>query len=94
MANLKRRLRGIKTRPARPEQPGNDINQDNESGPGWATAATSPRILETGGPRRANLGMTGPNNVRYTPLAFAASTTNRQLALLAARKPKQLALFH
>ncbi len=85
MANIKRRLRGIKSQAPRPRpflsQPGNDINQENESGPGWATAATSPRLLKTGGPRRANLGMTGPNNVRYTPLAFAASTTNKQLAL-------------
>ena len=80
MSNIKRRLRGIKTRPIE-TQPGNDISQENESGPGWATAATSPLLLETGGPRRSNLGMTGPNKTRFTPLAFAASLTNRQLAL-------------
>ncbi len=62
-------------------QPGNDISQENESGPGFATAATSPRLVETGGPIRANLGMTGPNHTRFTPLAFSASTTNKQLAL-------------
>ncbi len=79
MANPKRRIRGIKTRPVI-TQPGNDISQSNESGPGFASAATSPRIVKTF-PHRPNLGMTGPNNIRYTPLAFAASLTNRQLAL-------------
>jgi len=75
MAKLKRRfLRGIKT------EPGNDISQINESGPGWATAATSPAILR-GRAMRPNLGMTGPTQTRYTPLAFAASSTNKQLAL-------------
>ena len=80
MPNPRRRI-GIKTRREIRETPGNDISQINESGPGWATAATSPALLRTGGPRRANLGMTGPNQTRYTPLAFAASLTNKQLAL-------------
>ena len=80
MANPRRR-EGIKTRREIKDTPGNDISQVNEMGPGWATAATSPRILRTGGPGRPNLGMTGPNQTRYTPLAFAASTTNKQLAL-------------
>ena len=69
-------LRAPRTVPiGRRRAPGNDISDINESGPGWATGATSPVDPEHFG--RANLGMTGPNKTRFTPLNFSANLTSK-----------------
>lgn len=53
------------------KQPDNDINQSNESGSGFASAATDPQAFIQ------NLGMTGPNSTRFTPFNIIAGLRSK-----------------
>lgn len=52
-------------------QQGNDIHQTNESGSGYASAATNPQDFVS------NLGMDGPNRTRFTPFNIIANTKSK-----------------
>jgi hypothetical protein len=58
--------------------PPNDINQVNEAGAGFATAAMNPEIVNLRAKKPDNLGMTGINRTRFTPFNILAGLVNKQ----------------
>lgn len=56
----------------------NDINQSNEAGSGYASAASNPQMFKFGKSRKPpNLGMEGPNKTRFTPFNIIANKVSQ-----------------
>lgn len=55
----------------------NDIGQHNDGTQGYAHAGSNPQKFDFRKKRPSNLGMTGPNDTRYTPLTVIAGLSSR-----------------